>query len=186
MPIFLWMILSEEERFAVEALFQAYEPGLHRLAYALLRDHHLAEEVVQDAFLSLIRDEEHLNGRSMNELRNYLFAKARYLIRDAAEARRNEFPAEEDWITRLREEETTDRDLLREIGEVRISEELDAIIDGMSETTQEILYLKYGALFTNGEIAERLGITYGAVSARLSRAYGELRKELRREEQPND
>ncbi len=186
MPIFLLMTLSEEERPAIEALFQAYEPGLHRLAYAFLRNHHLAEEIVQDAFLSLIRDEEHLKGRSMKELRNYLFAKARYLIRDAAEARRNEFPAEDDWIARLREEEATDRDLLREIGEVRISEELDAIIDEMSETTQEILYLKYGGLFTNGEIAERLGLTYGAVSARLARAYAELRKALQREEQSDD
>ena len=186
MLIFLLMNLSEEERLTVTALFQAYEPGLHRLAYAFLRDHFLAEEVVQDAFLSLIRDTDRMKDRSMNELRNYLFAKARYLIRDAAEARKSEIPAESDWIARLREETETDRSLFDELADVRISDELDAIIDNLNEQTQEIIYLKYCETLTNGEIAERLGLTYGAVSARLSRAYGEIRKAFGRSKEAKE
>jgi len=116
----------------------------------------------------------------MHELRNYLFRKAKYLIRDVLEARRNEFPAEREWIERLKDASSADRETFDALSDITFSERLDEAIDGLSDTAQEIIYLKFFEMLTNGEIAERLGLSYSAVSTRLSRAYSDLRNALER------
>ncbi len=178
MPVLIWMDLSEEERLTVTALFERYGDALYAFARSFLRDPFAAEEVVQDAFLELVAKPKRMKERTAEELRSYLYAAVRtHAIRAYRKLRREAPAAENDLAERLGElpdaNETVDA-----IASAAISPRLDAVIDGLSPAAREVLYLKYGDERTNGEIAERLGITYNAVSARLSRAYAELRNAL--------
>jgi len=182
MLIFLFMDLSDEERSLVERLFRAYAAELLRFARSFLGSDFLAEEVVQDAFLALIKEPKRMQRRTEKALRAYLFSKTRYYALDALRSQRKEDEKADRLTERFSDETRTDLEALAEIGDVAIGPNVDAVVERLSETSQEILWLKFAKAMTNKEVAARLGISYNAVCTRLSRAYGEFRDALTKEE----
>ncbi len=63
---------SGDER-ALEAIFARYEGSLFQFLFGILRDHHLAEDVLQDTF---VRALERLDGVDGNHLKGWLFTVA--------------------------------------------------------------------------------------------------------------
>jgi len=184
MPLLIWMDLSEEERLTVTRLFERYGDALYVFARSFLRDPFTAEEAVQDAFLELVAKPKRMKERTAEELRSYLYAAVRTHAIRAYRKRRREAPATENDLAERLGELPDANETVDAIASAVISPRLDGIIDGLSPAAQEVLYLKYGDDRTNGEIAERLGISYNAVSARLSRAYAELRNALEKGGEP--
>ena len=178
MPIFLLMNLSDVERSVVEALYEAHGAELLRFAYSFLENAFLAEEVVQDAFLALIREPKRMQRRSEKELRAYLFSKTRYYALEALRSRKKENEKVDRFAERFADETAEDRESLAAIGDIAIGPNVDEIVEGLSETSQEVLWLKYAKALTNKEIATHLNISYNAVCTRLSRAYKEFREAI--------
>lgn len=58
---------------ALTAIFQRYEVPLYQFLCGILRDHHLAEDALQE---TLVRALEHLDGVADNHLRGWLFTVA--------------------------------------------------------------------------------------------------------------
>jgi RNA polymerase sigma-70 factor (ECF subfamily) len=67
---------------ALEALFERYEPPLFQFLVGLLRDHHKAEDVLQETFIKAL---ERIDGVDPEKLRGWLFTVA---YREAMLARR--------------------------------------------------------------------------------------------------
>jgi RNA polymerase sigma-70 factor (ECF subfamily) len=59
--------------FALEELFERYERGLYQFLLGVLRDPHLAEDVLQDTFVSAL---QRLEGVDPDHLRGWLFTVA--------------------------------------------------------------------------------------------------------------
>jgi RNA polymerase sigma-70 factor (ECF subfamily) len=76
--------LGEKE--ALNALYQTHKEDLYLLAYAMLRDGHLAEDVVHDIFVSFVQNVRTLNLKS--SLKSYLATSAANRARDILRKRK--------------------------------------------------------------------------------------------------
>ena len=177
MPTTLLQNRYERLRAKAEALYEAYGLRLTRFACAFLRDEALGEEAVQQAFLLLLHDPKKLERSTEEELKRWLYVSVRYEAIKLWRIRQKETPMDEATLTGLIDD-LAEADLAEafEIDDERTL--LKDLLEGVSTTSREILWLKYGKNLSNGEIAEHLGISYEAVATRLSRARKELKAKI--------
>jgi RNA polymerase sigma-70 factor (sigma-E family) len=154
----------------VAGLHRTHAITLVRAAKLLLRDQQSAEDVVQDAFLSLyralpgLRDHEQI----LPYLRAVVINRARSVLRARRRAQRH--PAQPDlpeWSAEaaamVREDQ---RAVLRAVAV-------------LPRRAREVLVLRYYLDLTDNEIAATLGISRGTVSSVASRALAGLGRDLK-------
>jgi RNA polymerase sigma-70 factor (ECF subfamily) len=148
---------------AFEDLVTRYESKVRTLAYGILRDRGLAEDVAQETFLTAHQKARSFRGDSPASFRSWLFRIAVNRARDELrrKSRRGEVELDESeagrdapWDQRL--------DLSRAIAEIRPEHRTALIL-------REVEGLSYA------EIAEALGWPAGTVMTRIHRARLELR-----------
>jgi RNA polymerase sigma-70 factor, ECF subfamily len=147
---------------------QRHSRLVFRVAYAVLRNSHDAEDVVQEVFLKLYR-----NGAwdSVQDEKAYL---ARVAWRAAVDHLPKQHQAAEDEteIASARpspEQTAVDADLQRKV---------HRLIDGLPEELRQPLALSTIQELTSGEISQVLGIPEGTVRTRVLRARQLLREKL--------
>lgn len=151
------------------ALLEPQIPHLRRYAYALTRDHALADDLVQDT-LERALSRWYLK-RDEGDLRAWLFAILRnHYLGDLRRARRRGphlalDAAAEPGMAPTQEHEAEVRDMLAALGQ-------------LPEEQQSILLLVGVEDFSYQETARILGIPLGTVMSRLSRARSRLRELL--------
>lgn len=153
----------------VSGLYQAHAVTLVRTAKLLLRDQASAEDVVQDAFLSLhrvlprLRDHDqilpYLRMAVINGSRSALRARRRAWLRDV----QHEPPASSAESAAL-------------AGEDR--REVLAAVARLPRRAREVLVLRYYLDLPDQEIAAALGVSRGTVSSTASRALAVIAREL--------
>lgn len=142
----------------VYSWYEQYRTGIYRFALSILKDAHLAEDVLQDVFLRL------LSGKGMpdpGKEQAYLYRVARNICYDILRKRKRETeeasnapaPAENTW-------------------------EFLELIAPLPPKEQEIVSLKIIGGLTHKEIAHVLGITTAGAKKRYERAIAKLRKEM--------
>ena len=138
------------------ALYQENVPRMLRYAAYQLRDKDRAEELVEDAFVLLLRRREELEGHP--NLPGWLWKTLQHLILTEVKSarRRMEVPMDEGFDAPAPQEE---REPLSE-----------ALPPGLTEKEQEILLLFYEDELSHEEIAARLGISVLNSRTRLFRA----------------
>jgi RNA polymerase sigma factor (sigma-70 family) len=150
----------------VTGLFDRHAAGLYRLAFAMLREPDLAQDVVQDTFVRLITHVE--AGRPLPNPRGWLYTVAAHGCRDRQRGLRRWLP----WIPAL------DR---------RPAPEATDDIDGRAAVLRAIRALTprdrlLVALRAQGlsyqDIAQAAGIRPASVGRLLARALDRLEKEL--------
>jgi RNA polymerase sigma-70 factor (ECF subfamily) len=153
------------------ALLEPLIPALRRYAYALLRNHAAADDLVQD---TLERALSHWTSRRPDgELRAWLFSILRNLHIDAyRQARRRGTEVEIDEVdhreTATRQEAALEaRDVL-------------AALEQLPEEQKSLLLLIGVEDFSYDEAARILGVPIGTVMSRLSRARQRLRSIVER------
>lgn len=163
---------------ALAALIEEYSPRVFALLYRLTGARDVAEELLQETFLRVVRtiDGYEHSGR----FESWLFRIAANAARDRARqmARRNE-PAELDEDRGGRRAlaggggDPAGRLAARESGQ-----RLAAALARLPEPDREILLLRHYSELPFREIAELLGIPLGTALARAHRALQRLRAEL--------
>jgi RNA polymerase sigma-70 factor (sigma-E family) len=158
---------------AVSHLFVAHYRALVRLATLLLHDPGAAEEVVQDAFVALhghwrrVRDADkalpYLRATVVNRCRSAL--RHRKVVRQhlAAAAPPPDAPSAEATVLRAAR-----------------AEEVVVALRALPARQREALVLRYYADLSEGEIAEAMGCSRGAVKSHTSRGMAALREVLER------
>lgn len=150
-------------------IFDEHHLPVFRFAYRLTGSVADAEDIVQECFLSLIREGSGYDDRR-TPLRTYLFGAARNQA-----------------LKRLRRREdataeiATAPDLRTPEGEVLRGEVEDAVaraVLALPDTQREVLILAHYEQLPLAEIAEIMGIEIGAVKSRLQRARSALRESL--------
>jgi RNA polymerase sigma-70 factor (sigma-E family) len=154
----------------VSDLYQAHALALIRAAKLLLRDQASAEDVVQDAFLSLYRalprlkDHDqilpYLRAAVINGSRSVLRAQRRALLRKV----HHEPPA-------------SSAESAAMIGEDRRA--VLAAVTRLPRRAREVLVLRYYLGLSDQEIAAALDVSRGTVSSTVSRGLAALARDLK-------
>lgn len=134
--------------------YEQYKTGIFRFALSILKDSHLAEDVLQETFLKLLSGKCRVHE---GKEQAWLYKVARNLCYDIL---RN----------RGREVELT----VKQNGE---SYAYIDLISGLDLTEREIVTLKIVGGLTHKEVARVMGLTVHATKKRYERAIQKLREE---------
>jgi RNA polymerase sigma-70 factor (sigma-E family) len=156
---------------AVAVLYAAHWHPLVRLATLLTRDSSVAEELVQDAFVTLHRRWGSLAdpGAAHGYLRTTVVNNARSILRhrDVEERYRQPAPPEPAGPEERAVQSTEDARVM-------------AALRTLSRRQQEVLVLRYYADLSEQAIAQTLGLSKGAVKSHAHRGLAALREALER------
>lgn len=157
-----------------ERLVVKYEASLRRVVFGLVRDHGLAEDIAQDAFLRAFRKLKRLqDGRAFQ---GWLFTIGLNEARDELRRRARKPSVPEEILEAVPDEGVDPSDhasLVREQGDF-----LRAVLGDLPWKMVQPLILKHVLDHTYSEIAEMLGIPMGTVQIRIHRARLRLRDRL--------
>lgn len=178
MILFLSMLDSDEEKSKFTRIYEKYRYFLWYLANEKLRDAHLAEDAVQDAFLALTRHLDKIGAVDSASTRNFLATIVKSKAIDIIRRKKgiNEEVYDDSSVEEV-SEDILDTYLVQENYE-RI---LDAI--GRLDDIYRIVFeYKYLHGFSDREIAEMLDVTPKAVNVRIFRARKKLQVMLKEQE----
>lgn len=179
LAFYLGMIDTPEEKILFEELYNTYKSKMFSLAYAVLKNHHTAEEAVSQAFFTAARNFSKLAELTPVQQGAYL----KITVKNAAidiyrkENYQNEVPIEE--MENFGEVSDDISDSV--LSEMNYNAVVEAI-RSMPEQYAECLYLFHVRELSVKEIAAHLCIEQEAVKKRLQRARQKLRVILEKKE----
>ncbi len=159
---------------ALTALYAAHWRSLVRLAWLLVRDQQVAEDIAQEAFVATYR--RWGSVRSPEAALAYLRTCVVNGSRSALRRRRvrERYAAVEAGDNRPRTAMSAEASALRE----RDHDEVMALIARLPARQREVLVLRYYLDLSESDIASTLGITRGSVKTHASRGISALRAQL--------
>lgn len=169
------------DRKAFELLVARHTRYAGSIALSVVRDYHAALDVVQEAFVKVLRRIDDLDDpdRFRPWLRNVVRTSALDSLRRKKVAGRSgeALPGEAD-------EEGSDGLPAPDLGPAELSERAELreqvreVVATLPESQRELITLKYLEGASYEEIAKATGLTVSSVESRLFRARGALRKRL--------
>ncbi len=178
---------------ALAALYDRHAAAIHATALRLAGDHQVAEDVVQEVFLTLWNRAERFDPTA-GSLMAWLgtMARNRAIDRLRAAGRRPQLVAlgrdgedgsADEALERAAENGRADRgfdetDPVAVLDAVEARTAIGAVLAQMPEPEREVILLAYRDDLTQSEIAARLGWPLGTVKTRTRRALGRLRGAL--------
>lgn len=165
-------LVSEGDRGALEQVFETYGGAVKAMAMRVLRDEVLAEDVVQDVFVTFWRKPQKFNA-AKGSLRTFLVTLAH---RRAVDTVRSEEARSR------REEKNPERDLAPDVEDEvwtrSLSETVRDALDTLSEPEREAITLAYFGGLSYIEVAKKLGAPEGTVKSRIRAGMKKLSSEL--------
>jgi RNA polymerase sigma factor (sigma-70 family) len=163
---------------AVDDLYERFRRPAFALARRILADDTLAEDVLQDVFLSVWRDPGAFDGRR-GSFSSWLMAmvhhKAVDAVRREESQRRRQSLAEDD--LRLRVPSST-VDVEEEAWTRSVAERVRAALGDLPEAQREALTLAYYGGYTQREVAALTGAPLGTVKTRMLAGMRRLKEGL--------
>jgi RNA polymerase sigma factor (sigma-70 family) len=166
-------LIARGDRDAFAELYDRYGKTAYGLAYRVTRDAQLAEEVVQEAFLTVWRQAGRFDARRAKPstwLLTIIHHKAVDVVR-REQLRRTE-PAEG------LEERPDTTDVAREAWLVLQHEQVQEALASLPDPQREVIELSYYEGFSQSELAARLGEPLGTIKSRTHTALARLRAQL--------
>jgi RNA polymerase sigma factor (sigma-70 family) len=178
-------LVAEKDADALEALYDRYGRAAYSLARRILTDGTLAQDVVQEVFLSLWRDARRFDA-GRGTVATYLLSMTHHRAVDAVRREEN-----------LRRWRTTDEALELEPAPTanRVEDEVEsaerraevrAALAVLPPAQREALLLAYFGGYTQREVAALVGVPLGTVKTRMAAGMRKLKEALQdagREEQ---
>lgn len=176
MLTFLAVPGGPEETSRFEALYHTYRAQMMHVAYQILRDHHLAEDAVQEAFLRLSRNLHKVGGVDSRETRGFLLTITKNAALSLLKSGPTAGLGEEEAIEDIPGPQRTEELIFERAG----FEDLVAEILALEERYRSALYLQWVMELSVGEIARLLDVPRTTVKQRLYRGKRLLRERLRK------
>ena len=170
--------IRDGDRTAVEDLYDRFRRPAFALARRILADDSLAEDVLQEVFLSVWRDPAAYD-RARGSFSSWLLAvvhhKAVDAVRREESQRRRQTLAEEDSALT---EPVTARDVEEEAWTRVVAEQVRSALGLLSQPQREALTLAYYGGYTQREVAALTGTPLGTVKTRMLTGMRRLKAEL--------
>lgn len=164
LSMYLSMIDTNEDKSLFEKVYYDNRTIMYNTAVGILKDAHLAEDAVQDAFFSLAKNIEKIHNRDCIEIRNYLIIIVRNAALKIYNKRKNEVITDDfaDDIS-----DSADVAIDTENGMVR--DKVFGLIKKLDSKYGDALILKYYYDMKDKDIAASLGISLEAAKSRVLR-----------------
>jgi RNA polymerase sigma-70 factor (ECF subfamily) len=167
---------GDEEAF--RGLFARYAPTARALAARVVRQSHLAEEIVQEAFLALWRHPEGYDD-ARGSVRSWLMGMVHHravdlIRREESQRRRAEASAREP----LREEADHAEEVVEQLGLPEERRRVRDALGGLPQEQRAVLTMMYFDGLSQSAIAERTGLPLGTVKSRTLLGMRRLRAAL--------
>jgi RNA polymerase sigma-70 factor, ECF subfamily len=162
------------DRAAMEELLAGVAPSIRRFALRMCRSEADADDVLQDALLSMATHLDSFEGRS--SLPSWAFALTRSACARRRRGKKNQ-PAEGDdvlWFQAAAGPGPEDRAVSQQTAEI-----VGRALDQLPDDYREVLLLRDAEGLTAPEAALALGVSVDALKSRLHRARAALREALR-------
>lgn len=154
---------------AAAELARRYAPAAGAVAYGILRDAALCEDVVQETFARATKSIRKL--RSEERVGPFLVGIARHIALDMARTRSRSVSLGEDgWVAR--------RDPAKDAARGELRARLREAVAKLPDDQRELFLMKYVSGMRYDEIARTVGITSDAVGQKLWRIRRKLQREL--------
>jgi RNA polymerase sigma-70 factor, ECF subfamily len=155
---------------AVEALIERHWDRAHRIAYGILGDAHAAEDVTQEAMLSIVRNIGRLDPYRPFGPWLHAVVSNRALDWARARARRAELP-----VDPVSVDAETGEEISSVVGP---DPALEVALSALTPEHRAVIVLRFVAGYGPKQIGQVLGVPTGTVGSRLRRALDQLRAEL--------
>jgi RNA polymerase sigma-70 factor (family 1) len=156
---------------ALEEVYWLYCEELHQLAVKFLRDQQLAEDAVQDIFIKLWLNR--LNLKSEKSLKGYLFISLKNHVLNMIKIKKRRILRQFEYA-RINTNESNKAD------EVVIHSELQLLFNHcltkLPDVKRQVYELKRAGVYTNDEIASKLGLTVNTVKSHYYLARKSMRE----------
>ncbi len=178
MPMIILALDNEDDREFIKRLFLENQVMMYAIAFELMKDYHLARDMVSQSCVTMIDKIDYLRKVNVCTLSSYIAAIVRNnsLMYLRKRKREKEFLMEEylaaDYIAK--ESEPVEARLIAEA-------EMQAIRDALSKVhrkDRDLLMMKYFEKASDKVIAERLGINTASVRYYLTKARRNVEREL--------
>jgi len=160
---------AEERKRYFTALYRKYFPLMKYAAHGILHDYDAADDVIQDALVSLIEHYEKLRTLSGPQATTYIYVTVRGTAVDF-QRRRQRKPVEP-----LEEADGASESPESEYLRSETRQEVAAAVDALPDDKRDLLRSKYGLDQTDEELAAKYHVNRVAIRKRLSRAQLKLR-----------
>jgi RNA polymerase sigma-70 factor (ECF subfamily) len=165
-------IAARGEEAGLAELYDRYGRVAYGLALRIVRDPSLAEDAVQEAFLTVWRSAARFSAeraKASTWILTFVHRRAVDLVR--REERRRAEP--------LADEEAASAPATDEVAWLRFERErVQAALRALPDQQREALELAYYGGFTQSELADRLGQPLGTIKSRMFAGLGRLRELL--------
>jgi RNA polymerase sigma-70 factor (ECF subfamily) len=169
----LMTLVDDGDARAFEVIFDRHAGPAFSLAYRMCGRRALAEEIVQEAFMSLWRSAARYDSRR-GSVRSWVL---RVVHNRAIDAFRRELSSAkndvaDDWISEvLPARERTEEEVERR-SDARL---VRSALDRLPPDQRQVIELAYFGGFSHAQIAQALGLPAGTVKGRMRLALGKLR-----------
>lgn len=175
---FLFIVEDEQRRSKLEEIYINYKKDAFWIANNILKDHHEAEDVVQEAILKMSSIIKKINTVKCNKTKGLFVIIVRNLSLNIYNRRKHIIPNPyDDELEIVSEDLSLEEQIIRLEQAKLISKKLGKINPSYSD----ILTLKYYYEYSNLEISKLLNITEGNVRIRLYRAKAAIKEILEQE-----
>jgi RNA polymerase sigma-70 factor, ECF subfamily len=169
----LMQLVYDGDARAFEVIFDRHSGAAFSLAYRMCGRRALAEEIVQEAFVSLWRSNaryERARGSVRSWVLRVVHNRAIDAFRREVSTAGNDVPG--DWVTEaLPARERTDEEVERR-SDARL---VRSALEGLPPDQRQVIELAYFGGFSHSQIADALGLPAGTVKGRMRLALSKLR-----------
>jgi RNA polymerase sigma-70 factor (ECF subfamily) len=170
--------IAEGAVLAIEPLYQRYSRILYSLVYRMVADHQVAEDLLQDAFLSIWRHATSYSPQS-GAARSWLVSIVHHRTIDYLRSvRRRSVMKETTWEEAELDEHVSFPDVWDEAWRNVKSSQVRAALMKIPTDQRLVIELAYFQGWTHTEIAEGTQIPLGTVKARMRLGLIRLKREL--------
>lgn len=163
---------------AMEPLYQRYSRILYSLAYRMVSDHQIAEDLIQDAFLSVWRRAISYSPQS-GAVRSWLISIVHHRTIDYLRSmRRRSVLKEATWEEVEQDERAAIPDVWDEVWRSVQGTQVRAALMNIPTDQRMVIELAYFQGWTHTEIAEGCQIPLGTVKARMRLGLLHLKRAL--------
>jgi RNA polymerase sigma-70 factor (family 1) len=171
---YLFQLVKEGEKTAFDALFNRYQKRTYQVAYNRLRNREIAEEIVQDVFVTLWLKRE--TTTIEKTFASYLFTSVKYSILNYLrhQAVRDKYlNAIEKRLTAI--DNTTQEFLSGK----ELENNVEQAIQELSEKCQKVYRMRFQQYYSVSEISQQLSVSPNTVKNHLIKAQKYLRDQLK-------
>jgi len=172
-------MLESDDRSKLQKLYDLYKDDMYRKAYYMVKDHQMAQDVMQTSIIRLTKHLAKIDEINSIKSKAYIMTIVRNLSLDSLKkASSKEVSSSDGEVIQLHE--VADDNLITEEWFVNKekAKEINRCLKEINEDYAEIIYLKFYQELSIPEISEVLGLSKNNTSVKLKRALNVFKKKV--------